>query len=316
MDESGIVRPAPRVIHVLPPEPSRIGRFVRLAALTLAVGLGILLVEIRVWDLYTLVFTGSLVAVIAVVFSLRGRLVRYRVRRIREQMLTEQPAWSDEPVAAQVARMWKWPTFPPHGAEIEDLARHLPTEQRDAAWVVCLGVPHVPPVGDMRFEPEVIAPGHRWRELLPAALWTALLVCIVFCCLGAPLVDVCGETIASVTFLALLFLSVALTVMGRMLLWPRYVRLAPGVVQFLQYGFRRSKPRILSYPLTAGTIAVVTNEIRAWGQRPSFTLLRRDDVSELPLRLVRNRGRYIERTWQALLSTAPTPPLSDEELVG
>jgi hypothetical protein len=53
-----------------------------------------------------------------------------------------------------------------------------------------------------------------------------------------------------------------------------------------------------------------------FGRRLSFVLVRNGVQRELPVARLRSRVRLTERAWQALLSTAPTPPLSDEGLVG
>jgi hypothetical protein len=247
---------------------------------------------------------------------LRATLIRRRVARLRAALLMRLPNWDDDPVAVRIARMWKRPTLAPDGSEIEDFARELPAAERAAAWVVCLGVPETPSIGDVRFEPEIIAPGHRWRELVPATFWTVVWVSLGFCCLGGMIVDLLGRTLANIVFYVAIVSSVTLMWLGQISLWPTYARLAPGIVQFLRYRPRRPKPRITSYPMTAGTIVVARNDIGWFSTRLAFTLVRGENVDELPITRFRNRARFTERTWQALLSTAPTPPLSDEELVG
>jgi hypothetical protein len=93
---------------------------------------------------------------------------------------------------------------------------------------------------------------------------------------------------------------------------PSYLRLAPGIVQVLQYGLRRTKPVIRSYPLTAGTVIVVSRE----GKLIKVALGRAGQKDTLSFKHMRRPAEAIEHFWQAVLSTAPIPALSDEELVG
>jgi hypothetical protein len=98
---------------------------------------------------------------------------------------------------------------------------------------------------------------------------------------------------------------------------PTYIRMAPGVIQVLEYHHRRDKPTIRSYTLDQGTLAVVRGP--STSRKPGLitvTLLRGEQKDRLELWRMRKRDAIIERTWQALLSTAPTPPLSDEDLLG
>jgi hypothetical protein len=309
-------RPAPRIIRVPPPQPRLRGQHYVLAMVTVLVGSWIAFYELAGEDM---TFTWRPVLFINGVCWLivsRGLLTSRRVLQIRAACLRQMPHWGDDPLAVPISKMWKRPRLAPAGFEIEEFARQLPASERAAAWVVCLGVPDVREVGALRFQPEIIAPGHRWRELLPATFWTLLLVSLGFCCLGGPVVEHVGRERATLIFVAVSILSMVAIWLGQILLWPTYVRLAPGMVQFLRYGFRRSQPRITSYPMCPGTIVVATNSIRALSTRLSFELLRAGGSDELPATHLRHRMGFIERIWQALLSTAPTPPLSDEELVG
>jgi hypothetical protein len=91
-----------------------------------------------------------------------------------------------------------------------------------------------------------------------------------------------------------------------------YVRMAPGVIQILQYGSFKSKPEIRSYPMEAGTVACFARI----GKSIFLTLGRGFHKDTLFFSHMRQPQQWIERTWRALLSTAATPPLSEDELVG
>ena len=96
-----------------------------------------------------------------------------------------------------------------------------------------------------------------------------------------------------------------LRVLGRC----RYMRLAPGVVQLLQFGIGGRRPRIETVDLRAGHAALDLQGRRtvltcsAWNGRrtPGFRFRRSPESIEAALR--------------AVLSDAPTPPLPDDVLV-
>jgi hypothetical protein len=64
--------------------------------------------------------------------------------------------------------------------------------------------------------------------------------------------------------------------------------------------------------MEAGTLAVLTR-IR---KKLYLTLSRGSHKDALAFATMRQPQQWIDRTWRALLSTAPTPPRSEEELVG
>jgi hypothetical protein len=69
--------------------------------------------------------------------------------------------------------------------------------------------------------------------------------------------------------------------------------------------------------MDAGTIAVLRGKAR--GGKTSnlkLALLRGSRHDTIELWRMQQRDKAIESMWRALLSTAPTPPLSDEHLVG
>src|SRR5262249_10721129 len=121
--------------------------------------------------------------------------------------------------------------------------------------------------------------------------------------IGAP-----GEwfpTVLSATFVGADVITLAWLILIR----PRYVRVAPGIVQFLTFHFTRRKPKIRSYPIEAGTIVVAL---------PSgvFCFCRganRDDLNPGGAKRPIQRPGRVGR---AFLSTNLTPPLSDELLIG
>jgi hypothetical protein len=93
---------------------------------------------------------------------------------------------------------------------------------------------------------------------------------------------------------------------------PTYFRLAPGIIQVLEYRLWHRKPAVRNYPMQAGTLIVVRREAKSL----HATLLRDDRKDALPFRQLRRPAPVVEHFWRAVLSTAPIPALSDEELIG
>jgi hypothetical protein len=93
---------------------------------------------------------------------------------------------------------------------------------------------------------------------------------------------------------------------------PTYYRLAPGVIQVLVYSLSSRRPMIRSYPMEAGTLAVFTR-IR---KHLILALARGENTDMLSFSRMDRPQERIEQAWSALLSTAPTPPLSNDSLVG
>ena len=112
-------------------------------------------------------------------------------------------------------------------------------------------------------------------------------------------------------FLIAGFIALAVWV-WRGMIRPTYVRMAPGIIQVLEYRYSKSRPTIRSYPMQPGTLVVLTR-IR---KHLILTLARGESKDMLLFSRMQQPGRKIERAWQALLSTAPTPPLDAEQLVG
>lgn len=182
----------------------------------------------------------------------------------------------------------------------------------DRALVVCLAPIVLPPTGEYRFEPEVISPTRRaGRHLLviPWALAAWVLLCAaawlpsraatgcVFMVLGAVAIGLTAP--ALITSASWLF---------GLLFAPDYVRIAPGVIQILKYRHWRRTPVLQSFPVEAGTLVVA--------DKNSVTFARGRQRAVLHVWAIPNAAALKERIWAAVMSTAPTPPLSAEDLVG
>jgi hypothetical protein len=187
-------------------------------------------------------------------------------------------------------------------------------DQANPADLVCFGEAKVPGVGELSFEPYIVTPTESfWRQLHWVVIAMALLV--LYALDGMSVLPSWIPSPRVLTGGFAYFLAAGAFVAGlwvwRALIRPSYIRMAPGIIQVLKYR-AGGKPTIHAFPMTAGTLAVVTR-IR---KRFILTLSRGGVEWTLDISRLREPQQWIERTWQALLSTAPTPPLSDEELVG
>jgi hypothetical protein len=209
-------------------------------------------------------------------------------------------------VAAPILREWAEHRRRPSMQRIQELlANYEPTT--DAAHIVCFGKQEVPEVGELRFEPRILSPTDiQWRRL--AGVWPAALVTVWYLLAAIGLVR---RPRFSFWLWAVSGAAVALAVWA----WksgvrPTYVRLAPGIVQFLAYGPGGTRPRVRSYPMSPGTLVVVQ-------RKPRVFAFRCDKIEDtLNFESVRQRQDAEAVLWNALLSTAPIPQMSETELVG
>jgi hypothetical protein len=89
------------------------------------------------------------------------------------------------------------------------------------------------------------------------------------------------------------------------------------MIQVLEFRLGQPKPLIRSYPITEGTIALVHGGIVK--DKPfvySLKVARGVQMDDVTVQQMKDRARCMEMAWKALRSTAPTPPLPDDALVG
>jgi len=84
------------------------------------------------------------------------------------------------------------------------------------------------------------------------------------------------------------------------------------MIQVFEYRLLRSRPTVRSYPVEAGSLFIIARLVSG----VALMLVRGDQTDTIRLSSTRAGGQATKRLWQALLSTAPTPPLSDQELLG
>ncbi|MGD8450454.1 MAG: hypothetical protein PVJ57_01430 [Phycisphaerae bacterium] len=227
------------------------------------------------------------------------------------------PEWEADTLAKTLSALWS-PPYSLLDAKIALLAiGSAPDPDPPRAHLVCIGAVDLPEIGDYRFEPLVITP----TRFLGRQLWLAALVLLIVAFSAARALYSAfftgGDTVAPIFMLLCAAATLPAAWVWRSAIRPTYIRLAPGIVQIVAFPFGRGKPNIRSYPMSAGTVVLVQ---RLPGKRACLprviTLARDGQRDDLPLHQMHGRAEVTERLWQALLSTAPTPPLSDEELLG
>ena len=262
--------------------------------------------------------------VVAIIVALRYWQVNAAHQASRRAFLEKHPTDEADRLVAALGKVWTESDRVPKLEDVravlgsvENRSGRAPTNEEgsDRATIVCFGEADVPQVGELHFHPEIVTPTAAvWRQLF----WLVIAgVLIVWCLLDYLHVLPAWLPGARPFMGGLAYFFVAGAIALAVWIWkgmirPTYLRMAPGVIQVLEYRFSKSKPTVRSYPMKAGTLAVFTR-IR---KHLVLTLSRAENQDVLRFSRMQYPKQRIERAWQALLSTAPTPPLSEEELVG
>ena len=309
-------RRAPRVVRVPAPEGLSLTPTVYSAIALAAFVIGCVVACAGLHLEMCLFWPGIVAVAVSVVMFCFGTRFKRRYADCRRQFVEEVQRNSTDPLAVAFAGRWHGGGKDLLDGEVQEILAGLPSDESGRAIVPCLGKIDVPEVGEVLFEPEIIAP----TRYVGTQMW---FVPIALALIGFWLFQrtgfIPGPHIPMGGFGYLVAVGVGA---GAMWLWrtairPTYIRMAPGIIQIMQYRYRRAKPIIRSYPVEAGTVCIVRGQAIA-GKKPhlTLTLLRGEQRDTIPLWRMRKHDPAIERTWQALLSTAPAPPLSDEDLIG
>ena len=308
------------MIHV-PPAPALqrlvrlvvVGVFAGLAVLSAAVGLARFTSTGR-FSVPCLVGAGAGLAAAAIA-TLLFRSESRRCLERRRRFFASLPAGQPQQLTGLLDTIWdgyRWGSLPD---QVREVLRHYSMAE-PAARVVCLGKVGVPEIGEFYFEPEIITPTRFFgRQLFFVPVAAAVIAFWLLQVTGV----IPGRAVSPGGFgyIVVMGIGAAVAWFWRSTIRPTYIRMAPGVIQILEFGYRKKKPAIRSYPMDAETIVFVQGPMT--GRKPmvrTLTLMRHGRKDTIPLERMRDRDKAIERAWQALLSTAPAPPLSDEELVG
>jgi hypothetical protein len=322
MSDLETARTPPEIIFVPPPRGPAIPRKriagILLWATTVSIGMPVLILlrrggtPVSVW----VITWGVLWAALITVLWLTSWRRNAGLRAAQRAFLEKHPGADAHPLATALRKAWKAPDRLPTLSDVQAALQETDgVASTGRARIVCFGHADVPAVGELHFEPEIITPtGAVWRQLIwlvVAGVVVALLL-LDYLHVLPPWVPGIRHFFGGFAYFLVAGVIALAVWVWRGMIRPTYVRMAPGVIQVLEYRYSKTKPTIRSYPMEPGTLAIFTR-IR---KHLILTLARGERKDMLLFSRMQQPERKIERTWQALLSTAPTPPLSDEDLVG
>ncbi len=263
-------------------------------------------------------------------------------RRIRRDLARRPPpiappADGTEVVVAALEKLWTHPARPPKPKPIVDLVRALSPTYLTRAQIVCLGEIELPHASETFFEPEILAPEHLLRSHGMRAIMLAGAALVVMTqTYFAPSLRAFQGPVLGV--LAAIAIPAVLIWFWFAMIRPSYVRMAPGIVQFLTFGGKSRGPvSCRSYEMTPGTIVIVSQpgfhgawhlsglkrrsawserflkQMRFAGVRVVFARDRHHD--ELRLVNIAKPAEVLEKLLQSITSTARIPELPTTELV-
>jgi len=305
---SSPARPTPLVINVPPPKVAAIDfaatGYALLLFLTFGLGQG-------------LIFGGRWGLGLAALFAANlvgtcwstGRRHRSFNRR-RNEFLDRHENWNQNSAAVLLDRQWYVLSRPPDVEKVERVLQRAGVTTADRSVIANMTTLDAPEAADRRFEPEIISHDRPGTPARARHWWLAALVIAIVVPIGWYVLPRLKQPDYVVPGLIVL---IALGLwFWRFAVRPTYVRMAPGMIQVVEFRAGNSKPMIRDYPLNPGTLAVITESV----SQIKLTVSRGDQTDTIPIAKGKDFNSTIERLWAALLSTAPTPPLSDEELVG
>ena len=319
-------RPPPLVLRIPPPgatwKPVRIAVIVAvtLAAIAATALLFSVILRqesyfVRHW-LPVIAMMSAILVIYPLVFAFVWSLRNLFVVRERTKFAEKFPDVAADPLAQKVSNHWTHNNRRSPLNELRTiLEASLPASRRGAVIVVIGDIETPASPGDVVFDPVIITPtqylGRRLIVIWIAAALFAYWLIARFKLLPIPQFNLRGLgglfAFAGVMMVRWFWQSAVR---------PTYFRLAPGVIQKFTYLLRGQAPKVQSFPMAAGTMIVLHYLKRQrWGRlRAVISDGTRHCV--LTIGLIRNRKQVATDFWNSVLSTAPTPQLSQTELVG
>lgn len=231
--------------------------------------------------------------------------------RMRARICAQKERHRPDALRDKIEKLWRWPGRPPKLEDITSTSEWASGADSTRPQVIALGVADIPEPTDRSFEPHVVSPGARF-----SAVWLAMAMSVVaaltWIALRAYASSIPSDVMAFVGTFAVAAPVLALYGIWTVLLHPTYARFAPGVVQILHCRSWKRRPTVRSYPVSAGTVVLAVRHF--WGF--NFTIARGAMKDGFAIWVYRKPDNAEAAFWNSLLSTAPTPPLSEEELVG
>lgn len=331
-------RPAPTILQIPAPPPrgATVPKvFGWIAGGELALGVVLLLTLPRPANY----ITGAVLLFQAALFGGIAAWIAWRMRqahaRDRPPAAATTQADAADPLVPALRGAWRDVMRPPQGGRLRKLIQDHPPRDESSARIVALGHVDVPRVGEFHFEPEIITPTRYIGRNLVFAICGLFFVGLAIAKWTHAVPGLARVNLGSFGYFYAMLAVVGATWVYRSAVRPTYIRLAPGVVEVLRFSIRGGPPDVRSYPLAGGTTIVL---FAPWWSRSRRTApptaLDFGDLESVPRRpfaawlwragqwdyisfqQIRKSHELVDRFWQALLSTAPIPPLSRDELVG
>jgi len=168
--------------------------------------------------------------------------------------------------------------------------------------------PKEPMDASASFTPQVIPPPHP-------SMFSALALLVIVILLYSLILDIIKHgywqriLLFNAVLLLLILIGYGTYFLAVLLGKSHYFRFAPGIVQLIKYKLLFRRPAIETYRL--GELDVVLD---VSGSSPAMTFLNTPGYKRETFRLSHGE-EVIEALFRAVLSTAPSPPLPEENLV-
>ncbi len=199
-----------------------------------------------------------------------------------------------------------------HSAMTVEHRRQLANLANDRAWVICSGAVSPPKHVTDYFEPRIVTPTRSiWRMLWPVPVALAWLALGLNNSFGlVPVVQ--GVSTRGFGYFVVLGIMASLGWIIGVGFTPEYIRFTPGLIEVLRFTLSRRAPQVTRYPIGPGTVLWVE---RLWpGVR--VTLVREEQTETLHIESMGRPEEVEQWLWDAVLSSAPTPPTPQDTLVG
>ncbi len=174
------------------------------------------------------------------------------------------------------------------------------------------------PIEQTGFDPEVFF-SFGAAPLSRKQIWVWVICSGLAFGIGWPIYGYLGLPGMRMNFVAYC-ISVTAGLLPAALLWPTYVRIAPGRLDVLEYsGLSRRPPRVTTYDLRTVRVQARTAGIVRLDP-PSGDLPDDHPLKDFAVQFMAtwppHRKRFVSAVLRSAVSTAPTPPLPDDMLVG